>query len=101
MEMGQYTKMMGRLFNGKHNLRVRGRKIILELEPGLDGRAGQYSTEAQSRGTNLLWPLPVSRAQSRRAVLQPDQAVSAYRHPARCSTTRDRAAPGVRSGAVA
>ena len=24
---------MGRLFNGEHNLRVNGRKIILELEP--------------------------------------------------------------------
>jgi hypothetical protein len=54
--------MMGRLFNGEHNLRVRSRKIILELEPGLGGRVGQYSTEAQSGGSNLLWPLPVSRA---------------------------------------
>src|SRR6266702_1058746 len=41
MEMGQYTKMMGRLFNGKHNLRVRGRKINLELEPGLGGRTAK------------------------------------------------------------
>jgi hypothetical protein len=32
--------MTGRLFNGEHNLRVRSRKTILELEPGLDaGRA--------------------------------------------------------------
>ena len=61
---------MGRLFNGKHNLRVRGRKINLELEPSLGGHVGQYSTQAQSRGTKLLRPLPLSRAQSRRAVLQ-------------------------------
>jgi len=26
--------MTERLFNGEHNLRVRGRKTILELEPG-------------------------------------------------------------------
>src|SRR5258708_38101644 len=29
------TNFPGRLFNGAHNLRVRSRKIILKLEPGL------------------------------------------------------------------
>ncbi len=69
MEMGQYTKMMGRLFNGKHNLRVRGRKTILELEPGLGGRVGQSSSVGVSppATTNSVSPSPM-----RPAILLPD-----------------------------
>jgi len=46
--------MTGRLFNGEHNLRVRSRKTILELEPGLDaGRAdtGAAGQESEVRRT--------------------------------------------------
>jgi hypothetical protein len=39
--------MSERLFNGEHNLRVRSRKTIFELEPGLDaGRAGPGAEQA-------------------------------------------------------
>ena len=43
---------MGRLFNGEHNLRVSGRKIILELEPGLDAGRAIPGVKRQSR----QWP---------------------------------------------
>src|SRR3982074_260585 len=65
---------------------ARGSWIRRGLDQGVcptEGGMGKHSAKAKSQGPDLLQPVSVSCAKSRRTVLQQDQAMSAGRDPMR------------------
>ena len=69
-------KLLSRLKPGSMLLADRGYDADWIRELAMKGGVGQHPPEKQSRRSDLLQPVPLSRSQPGRAVLQQDQTMS-------------------------